>query len=278
MRIRIAHKTVYRYDRPVRMIQQILRLTPRSHEGQHVVDWRIDCNIDCLLRRGEDAFGNITHSFFANGPIDFLEVTVDGQIETFDTAGVVRGTVERFPPIFFLRESELTRADGALRAFARETAGGDIPVLQKLHDLMNAIHTRMKYDMDPTHAQTTAQEAFRLGSGVCQDFAHVFIACARSLDIPARYAGGHFLRSDGATDQDAGHAWVEAFVPDLGWVGFDPTHEVCVGESHVRVAIGPDYLSAAPVRGQVTGGGGENLDVSVTVSQVLEQVLAQRQN
>jgi transglutaminase-like putative cysteine protease len=106
---------------------------------------------------------------------------------------------------------------------------------------------------------------------VCQDLTHIFIAAARSLAIPARYIGGHFHRSDGVTAQEAGHAWAELFVPDLGWVAFDATNGICATDAHVRVAVGLDYLGAAPVRGSRQGGGGESLDVVVQVNQAQRQ-------
>ncbi len=102
---------------------------------------------------------------------------------------------------------------------------------------------------------------------MCQDYAHIFIACARSGGIPARFVAGHFLRSDGMVNQQAGHAWAEAFVPDLGWVGFDPANAICTTDAHARVAIGLDYLGAAPVRGTRYGGGMETLTVAVKVDQ-----------
>ena len=107
--------------------------------------------------------------------------------------------------------------------------------------------------------------------GVCQDLAHIFIAAARSIDIPARYIGGHFHRADGVTAQEAGHAWAEAYIENLGWVGFDPTNGICTTDSHVRVAIGLDYLGAAPVRGARSGGSGETLKVAVHVDQARQQ-------
>ena len=127
------------------------------------------------------------------------------------------------------------------------------------------------YDTNPTGSNTTAAEAFSLRRGVCQDLTHIFIAACRSLAIPARYVGGHFHRSDGVTSQEAGHAWAEAFVPDLGWVAFDPTNGISATEAHVRVAIGLDYLGAAPVRGTRTGGGQETLTVAVNVDQAMRQ-------
>ena len=107
---------------------------------------------------------------------------------------------------------------------------------------------------------------------MCQDFTHIFVAAARALGIPARYVGGYFHRADGVVAQDAGHAWAEAFVPDLGWVGFDPTNGICPADGHVRVAMGLDYLSAAPVRGTRSGGGAEALTVMVEVDQAGRQM------
>jgi transglutaminase-like putative cysteine protease len=110
MRIQISHETVYRYEQPARGVIQTLRLTPRNHEGQYVENWRIDVSENCELQQHEDAFGNITHVFSADGPFSEIRVSVDGEVDTQDTHGVVRGAIERFPPSLFLRETELTRA------------------------------------------------------------------------------------------------------------------------------------------------------------------------
>ena len=272
MRIRISHATTYRYDTPPTSVIQMLRLTPRNHDGQYVVAWRVDLSEDCLLHQHEDAFGNISHSFTAEGPFRELSVAVEGEVDTQDTQSLVAGAVERFPPGLFLRETGLTQADAAIIDFAdgaRAAAGSD--QLALLHGLMNALNREMKFDTDPTHSATTAAEAFALRRGVCQDLTHIFIAAARQLGIPARYVGGHFFRVDGVTAQDAGHAWVEAYVEHLGWVGFDPTNGIGITEAHVRVAIGLDYLGAAPVRGTRFGGGGETLKVAVHVDQARQQ-------
>jgi transglutaminase-like putative cysteine protease len=106
---------------------------------------------------------------------------------------------------------------------------------------------------------------------VCQDLTHIFIAAARSIAIPARYIGGHFQRNDGVTDQEAGHAWAEAFVPELGWVAFDGANGLCATDAHVRVAVGLDYLGAASLRGMRYGGAGEALSVKVHVEQAAWQ-------
>jgi transglutaminase-like putative cysteine protease len=272
MRIYISHETTYRYQQPVRSVIQTLRLTPRNHDGQYVVNWRIDVSENCQLDQLEDAFGNIAHVFSAEGPFSELRVHVEGDVDTQDTDGVVRGAIERFPPSLYLRETPLTRLDPAIADFARETqrATGD-DALKTSHGLVERLHHELTYDESPTHTGTTAAEAFALKRGVCQDLSHIFIAAARSLGIPARYIGGHFHRADGVTVQEAGHAWTEAFVPDLGWVAFDPTNGISATDAHVRVAVGLDYLGAAPVRGSRNGGGDETLSVAVQVDQAGRQ-------
>jgi transglutaminase-like putative cysteine protease len=271
MRIFITHETLYRYQHTPTGVIQMLRLTPRHHDGQYVVRWRIDLSQDCRLDQREDAFGNIVHAFTAVAPMDEIAVHVEGEVETQDTAGVVRGALERFPPSVFLRDTALTRADSAILAFAQDTATREESALGRLHALVTALHREIAFDADPTHVHTTAAEAFALRRGVCQDLTHIFLAAARALDIPARYVSGHLKRSDGVVEQSAGHAWAEAFVPDLGWVGFDPTNGLCVTEAHVRVAIGLDYLGAAPVRGSRSGGGEETLTVNIRVDQAQTQ-------
>lgn len=274
MRIRIAHETVYRYSVPANTVIQTLRLTPRNFDGQHIAHWRIDVDQDCRLDAHEDAFGNIAHTFTCAGPIHAMTVRVDGLVETTDTAGVVRGAIERFPPGLYLRETDLTRPDAALRAYAEGKRQAD-GTLATLHALLDSLAIDMAFDKDPTHSATTASEAFALKRGVCQDFAHVFIAAARHLNIPARYVGGYFLHADGTVDQEAGHAWAEAHVEDLGWVGFDPANATCPAEAHIRIACGLDYLSAAPVRGSRHGGDGEQLWVKVEVDRAARQVQSQ---
>jgi transglutaminase-like putative cysteine protease len=273
MRIRISHETVYRYESPPTGVIQVLRLTPRNHEGQYVTDWRIDLSQECRLDSHEDAFGNVTHAFAAAGPFTELSVLVEGEVETHDTQGVVRGAIERFPPTLFLRETPLTAGDPAIADYAHAISeeAGDA-ALDVLHVLLERLHRDIVYDTEPTHAATTAIEAFALRRGVCQDHAHVFIAAARSLGIPARYAGGYFHRADGLAQQEAGHAWAEAYVPELGWTGFDPANGICPTDAHVRVAVGLDYLGAAPVRGSRYGGGAEALTVALHVDQSARQL------
>lgn len=267
MRLRIVHESTYRYETPALSVTQVLRLTPRGHNGQFVVDWRVEVDHDCHLREAKDAFGNIVHSFALTGPISDLTVTALGEIETEDTHGVVSGQVERFPPAIFLRETPLTPSHPELRQFAQDVTSGEKDQLAVLHTLTGAIHNRMRFDTGRTDVTTTAIEAFTAGHGVCQDYAHIFIAAARHLGVPARYVGGYLFHAD-MIEQEAGHGWAEALVPDLGWVAFDPANGVSATDAYARVAVGLDYLGAAPIRGARHGGTDETMTVKVRVEDV----------
>jgi len=270
MRIRIHHETTYTYERPAQSMVQLLRLTPRDHEGQYVRRWRIDLDEGGVLRQREDSFGNILHVLSATGRFSTFTLAVDGEVETQDTAGVVKGAIERFPPELYLRETPLTQPDAAITDFARSAANG-ASELARLHELLRGLTGHMTFEIGATDATTTAAQAFAQGRGVCQDLAHVFIAAARVLGIPCRYIGGHLWRSDGLGEQEAGHAWTEAYVNGLGWVGFDPANGISPTDAYVRVGIGLDYLGAAPVRGAQIGGSEEKLAVAVQVAQAGQQ-------
>src|SRR5271156_6029055 len=153
MRLRIAHSIVHRYDPPAVGVIQVLRLTPRNHEGQYVIGWRIDVSGDVRLNAHEDAFGNLMHVFAADGPFAELSVKVDGEVETQNTEGVVLGTVERFPSSLFLRDTPLTQAGLAIRDFAldiRAANSGD--TLAELHALLHRLHDETICEADPSHA------------------------------------------------------------------------------------------------------------------------------
>jgi len=268
MRVRIHHSTVYRYDPPATGAIQLLRLTPRDYDGQHVVRWRIDLSADARLTAHEDALGNITHVFSATGPLAELRVDVYGEVETQNSHGVVSGAIERLPPRLFLRPTPLTAADEAIRDFAERARGGCAgDALAQVHALLEGLHREVVFDVEMTDVVPSASEAFALKRGVCRDLCHIFIATAHHLDIPARYIAGYLQMADGRIDQEAGHAWAEAFIPDIGWVGFDPANGICPTEAYVRVAIGLDSIGAAPVRGVRFGIGSENLEVAIKVGQ-----------
>ncbi len=262
MRIKVDYATVYEYAQPASNVLQLLRVQPAGHEGQHVVHWRIDSDCDGHLKRGEDAFGNITHMFYPDGPVQRMALHVTGEVDTQETHGVLNGSYEPLPAMAFLRQSDLTRPDEALTALARQLDSGD--ALATCHRLTGHLYETMAFDPDVTHAHSDAAHSLAIRAGVCQDFAHVFLSVARVIGIPARYVSGHLVRNDGLITQPAAHAWAEALVPDLGWVAFDPTNGMCATESYLRVAVGLDYRDAAPIRGARRGGGAETMNVAVT--------------
>jgi transglutaminase-like putative cysteine protease len=265
MRLRIAHSTVYRYDPPATGVIQVLRLTPRNHDGQYVMRWRIDVDADTRLAAHEDAFGNLTHVFSADGPFDTLRVEVDGEAETQNNDGVVRGAVERFPPTLFLRDTAATQADGAMRDLAQGIrAAGSGNILGVLHELLARLHEDVVHE--PEGEPTTAAAAFTHQRGTTQDMVHAFIGVARVLDIPARFVSG-YRAPDGALEPHGTHAWAEACIPSLGWVGFDPVIGACPTDAYVRVAVGLDAVGAAPVRGTRYGQGAQILETAIKVDQ-----------
>lgn len=260
MLIEVRHTTRYRYGEAVSHALQRLRLTPVTTSMQRVLDWQIDAPGIGEAVRYVDAFGNVTHLTVGDAPADGIELVARGRVETTDTHGVLGQDAARTPPWVFLRQTASTEVDDALVAFAGELPAGS--ELDRLHALMAAIHARIAFDTDATHANTNAREAFACGRGVCQDHSHVLIGVARHLGIPARYVTGYLYQPDELTSL-AHHAWAEAYLPDLGWVGFDAANGASPDDRYIRLACGFDAAAAAPVVGARRGGGVERLDVAV---------------
>jgi len=261
MRIRIAHEIVHRFAPPARTINQNLRLTPHGFASQYVLRWRLGVDLDGALRQTDDAHGNQLTSFSRHGTIERLMVRAAGEVETSDAAGVIRGAAERLPAEMYLRESPLAQANGALQNFAAEAADGAASPLEAMHRLMGAVNGEMAHEPDPADAAISAAEAIALRRGRACDFAHVFIACARRLGVPARFISGYRAARDGGGGL---HAWAEAHVPGLGWVAFDPAGGVCADDRYVRVAAGFDGRDGAMTR-TAHAGGKEEVEASVRV-------------
>lgn len=264
MRIRISHAISYDYAEPARHITQILRLTPRDHDGQHVMSWRIEPNVDGRLRATQDAHGNIVHSFYDEGPISSLSIRIEGLVETLDLAGVVRGGIERVPCEVYRRDTLLTGQDEALRSFAEEATAGAGTQLSQMHALMAAVSDRMDCIEASGRHGVGAVAAFAAREAIAQDITHVFMACARHLGLPARYISGYVAEAPGLPHANGAHAWAEVHIDGYGWIGFDSANGLCPIDTHVRVAVGLDYADAAPVRGSRQGGEGESLNVVVS--------------
>jgi len=277
MHLSIRYATAYRYERPAYRLVQLLRVTPASFAGQTVLDWRIDVDSDARLREHRDGYGNIVHMLYVDHPIERLRVDVSGRVLTEDRAGLVSGLPGDLPPQIFLRTTPLTNVSGSLAMLTHALEVHDRETRSILHHLAERIFLRMKFDTEATAVGTTASEAYEAGHGVCQDYAHIFIAAARGLSIPARYVSGHLFRRDGTNLQPATHAWAEAWDPELGWIAFDPTNGICADDAYVRIACGLDYRDAAPFSGTVAGGGEQELEVTVDVRETRHAQIQQQQ-
>jgi transglutaminase-like putative cysteine protease len=264
MLITVRHVTRYVYAEPVTYAVQRLRLTPAPFKGQRIKSWRIGLPAAAKTLQFKDGFGNAVDLVTIHCRHQDLVIEAAGVVETADQNGVVAGLPKSIPPRVFLKETEQTRPDAAIRELAQSATGKG--VLDRLHALAGTVRDRVEYVAGITDAHTGAAEALADGQGVCQDHAHIFVSAARTLDIPARYVTG-YLAIDDTEPATAHHAWAEAWVDPLGWVGFDVANRICPTDRYVRLAAGLDAGSAAPIVGSRRGGAGEELHVSVAVQQ-----------
>lgn len=265
MQITIEHQTTYRYPGEVLHTAQYLHLTPRNNASQRVVDWHIVA--PGQLTAWEDAYGNACHTLVEDRPTREIIVTAKGRVETTDRSGVLPVDMDDPPVDVFLRPTALTHVTPAVGEFASRFAKDiDGDRIAGLHDLMGGIRKHVAFVADASHSQSTAADALESGAGVCQDHAHLFIACCRSLGVPARYVGGYLFDGNQKAAYAAGHAWAAAWVGGLGWVSFDVANLICGTDRHVGVAVGLDYSDVAPIRGIRAGpAGDEHMEVAVWV-------------
>lgn len=267
MRLTIEHETHYRFGEPAHHSIQYLRLTPRNDSSQCVLSWSV--NTPGKMKRWTDGFGNIAHVSVQNGVHDELPVSVRGEVETFDTCGMLPAD-DGLPPLMFSRATTFTEVTPAIAALAEPFCEriADEGSIAALHALMLALHISVSYKQGFTDVSTTAGEALERGVGVCQDHAHLFIACARVLQVPARYVSGYMYCAPEAGEPPslASHAWAEAYIDEkVGWVSFDSSNSRSATDAYVRLAVAFDYAGAAPIRGVRKGGGVEDMNVRVAV-------------
>ncbi|WP_428927034.1 transglutaminase family protein [Marinibacterium sp. SX1] len=265
MHLKISHTTSYHYDTPVPYALQQLRLRPKSRPEQNVVSW--DVRVDGGRREVsfEDEHANRVDLISFEPGVESIVVTCEGEVEVTDNSGVV-GKHTGFTPLWlFNRTTKLTRPGSGLRALLSDfqRPEGDLSLL---HGLSDHILAKVPYSKDQTSPALSAEQALGEGCGVCQDHAHIFIAAARELGYPARYVSGYLLMEDHAA-QEASHAWAEAYVDGLGWVGFDVSNGQSPDARYVRVATGLDYAQAAPISGMRFGAGPESMRVTLVVEQ-----------
>ncbi|MFW9269208.1 transglutaminase family protein [Pseudomonas sp. NR3] len=261
MKLSIRHDTTYSYADEVCTSIQFLRLTPKDTRRQTILQWHLE--LPRLVRSQLDPYGNILHVMTMDEPHGALILTAYGEVQIDQTVEMEPDTQSPLP---FLRTSRLTLADDTLSAFAVAQCGARRD-RAALADLMNGLADRMPYSPGTTAVSSTAAEAFAGGAGVCQDHAHAFVACARSLGVPARYVSGYLCTED--ESHLASHAWAEAWLDD-GWYSFDVTNRLLRPDRHLKLAIGLDYLDACPVRGMRRGGGAEQMHARVQVSSMVQ--------
>ncbi|MCM0001456.1 MAG: transglutaminase family protein [Erythrobacter sp.] len=277
--LQVRHTTHYAFGEPVIHALQRLRLTPKATQGQRIIDWQMRLeNAHAELQYDDQHFNHVTLVGLTPGARE-VTVTCEGVVETEDNAGVIGRHSGHLPLWSFLRQTPLTRPGARLRGLLRDVPASDTrKPLDFLHALSALIRERVAYETGRTHSATTAEEAVGHGAGVCQDHAHVFISAARASGVPARYVSGYLLMDD-RIEQEATHAWAEAHVEGLGWVGFDVSNGISPDPRYVRVATGSDYRDAAPVTGISIGASEQVLTVGVAVeAQPLGQSQSQSQS
>ena len=264
MRLRIEHTTRYSFDTPVSYGLQQLRKTPKSTYNQSVVTWETRVEGGRKEVVFEDHHRNTTELISFQRDTSEMSVTSVGDVDVTDNNGIL-GLHHGCAPLWLYEmQTPRTSAGAGIRALTKGLANGmDVSVL---HELSARIRDAVAYKLGSSEPDWTAEDALTAQEGVCQDHTHIFLACARALGVPARYVSGYLMLND-TTTQDAMHAWAEAHVEGLGWVGFDVSNGISPDTRYVRVATGLDYSDAAPVSGTRVGGAGENLDVQIHVIQ-----------
>lgn len=264
MQLTITHSTRYKFDTPVNYGLQQLRKTPKSSHQQEVLSWATEVTGGRKELAFDDYHNNLTELISFDRDTHSLDVISRGVIRIEDTTGLVGPHRGPSPLWLYERATPLTKAGSGSRRLLRELDSTE--TLEQLHELSGLLRGAIAYQLGTSESDWSAEDAIEAGKGVCQDHTHAFLACARELGVPARYVSGYLMMDD-RTAQDAMHAWAEAHVEGLGWVGFDISNGISPDFRYVRVATGLDYRDAAPVSGTQIGGSGEALDVTIEVAQ-----------
>ncbi|WP_324826836.1 transglutaminase family protein [Qipengyuania zhejiangensis] len=266
MRLSIRHTTRYRFETPVVHALQRLRLTPKETQGQKIIDWAMEYEGANPELTYEDQHHNTVTLVAVEQGAQNVTVSCHGHVDTSDHAGVIGLHAGHLPLWSFRGQTKLTRPGPGIRKLVAELDRRGGERLDMLHNLSSAVLDKVSYITGTTNSTTTAEEAYAAANGVCQDHAHIFIGAARALGVPARYVSGYLMMDD-RIEQEAGHAWTEAYVEGLGWVGFDVSNGISPDARYVRVATGRDYRDAAPITGISFGSSSAVLEVDVAVEQ-----------
>ena len=259
MRLVVTHRTVLTYELPIAETHMEVRVRPRTGAGQVVEGFELAVEPGSSIRSYRDGFGNHVHYFNHVPPHGRVAVVAESVVST--AAGLPDLEDREFPQDFLQFRGPVLDTPG-VRALALRFQDGDVE--ERLAGLVRHINREFEYQPATTTVYTAVDEVLRRRTGVCQDFAHLFIAIVRCMGLAARYVSGYIHSGVGHVGEGASHAWAEVLVPGVGWVGYDPTNPVRALEPHVRVAVGRDYRDVAPTRGTYLGAAREEMEVSVT--------------
>lgn len=290
MLYRISHRTTYKYASPVSVGNHVACLKPRSYQQNQLIENTLRISpAPVTLTERVDYFGNVLWFFTVQEP--HQQLVVESQSDVLRTRGVMLDTQASLPweestllltqdhspegldAYQYQFESPRIRIHPDFAAYALESFTPRRLMREGLLELTSRIHQDFRFDSRVTTVRTTTEEVFKKRRGVCQDFAHVQIACLRSINLAARYVSGYLRtypppgkpRFIGA---DASHAWVSAYCRGAGWLDMDPTNDVAPTDGHVTIAWGRDYGDVSPLRGLILGGGGHNLHVEVDMEPI----------
>ena len=266
MRLKVNHTTIYRYDSPVGYGLQQVRLTPKQRTGQKIIDWQMDIDGGHKELQFTDHHANRVDLLSINGGGEQLKIHISGEVETSDTAGVIGQHSGLMALWMFKRPTILTSPGPKIRSLLKRLDSDFESEISRAHALSALIVEHVPYQTGKTDSETHAEQAVANGAGVCQDHAHIFITAARLLGHPARYVSGYLMMDD-RVDQDATHAWAEAWFEGIGWLGFDVSNGHSPDERYIRVATGLDYSDSAPVSGMRYGATTESMLVQLQVQQ-----------
>lgn len=273
MHLRIRHATTLTYDQPIGESHTEVRLRPLDRTGQRCLGFRLSTDPSAPIMEYADAFGNTVHHFEVLSPHARLAVVAESDVLTPDAAVEPVAALSPLDGWSCLQPTPYAAFDPEVVELGRAViVPGDEEA--SVRAISHAVFEALDYRKGATTVTTNALEALRVGAGVCQDFAHVFLAAARSQGIAARYVSGYLFGPGdplGGVGEDgsayASHAWVDAFVPGLGWLALDPTHDGPQDGRYIRLATGRDYADVPPTRGVYRGSGLETLEVSVAISE-----------
>jgi transglutaminase-like putative cysteine protease len=265
MKLRIEHTTIFSYDSPISEAYTEMRLAPLALSSQHRTQLRLQTNPGKEITRFYDRYQNEVHYFDVLQSHQQLTVTATSEVLTSAIFSEEKSDISPLDRFDFLMLTSYVEPSEYIKDLAQSCLQPDNEQATVM-SLAQRIHQTIAYEKGATSVKTTAREAIALGKGVCQDYAHVMIAAARSINFPARYVSG-YLYSPNAPEM-ASHAWVDVWTSGKGWMAIDPTHNCLQGEEHVRVATGRDYADVPPTRGVYKGNAKETMQIQVTVEKV----------